>query len=945
MAFSFLSGAIQSSNTGFNVPGYILPSEVEKILGNPISNGQVLASNTDGVRYWTSNISFAFTANSANFANSASFLGGRPEANLNVNSAVYSTNASFAYTANNASHLDGKPQANLNVNSAVFSTNASFAYAANNTYHFDGKLPAYYTNATNIIAGTLGEPRLPFRMNQNVTSSSDVEFHNVVLTGSLSVANGVTVITANNVSITDNMIYFNNGILATISNVSGNGTYVTFTANNNFRTGWDVYVTGVDPSSYNQLYHNISFANATHFQVANTNTASYVSGGTARGKTDVNPDLGFAAGYNDGTYHHTGFFRHHLTGTWKVFDSYVPEPDASPYIDQDHPSFRNANFMANTIFVGNNTEFATITPTNFSGTANNASFAYSKTEETLNVNAAVYSTNANFAFTANNTDYLQNRTWNAPAAIGAATSNTGAFTTLTASANVNFDSGTLFIDATTNRVGIGNTSPLSVLDVSSNASRLRITQNVSAIVFNGIDFVSHSGGVNGGLIWNQSTGEVRLNTAVSYFPTFYSNGVEAVRIDTNGNVGIGTTNPGQKLHVNGSVEIVRGLVANGSFGNSGDVLISNGTSIYWSNNSLFANSATYSNNANLLEGNPSSYYTNATNITTGTLQSNTIPSYVVNTSASFTFSNNLTFNANIVIGSTGGIVFNNGAKLYDTTGSQGTAGQVLASNGTGNLYWTSMALIANNENFINTTASFTFTNTAVHTHQANIVLSANAYLIFNSNSGIIANSSSGNTGFILASSGRGVYWTSMALIANNENFINTTASYTFTSTAVHTHNANIVIGSTGGIKFDTGGKFYDYTGSLGTDGQVLTSNGSIPYWKTPSSLIKRTTTYTSSSTFTAILSTTDIAIMSYTAASSTPMTIANANGVPIEGQSLVYRIQSTNPQTLSFGSQFSGSIDLPLPSLLTGSSKYDYLGFIWNDVAQKWQLLAKNFGF
>jgi hypothetical protein len=792
MSFSFLSGAIQSSNTGFNVPGYILPSEVEKTLGNPISNGQVLASNTDGVRYWTSNISFAFTANSANFANSASFLGGRPEANLNVNSATFSTNAQFAFTSNSASFLSGKPEANLNVNSATFSTNSSFAYDANNAFRFDGKLPEYYTNATNLSTGTIAEPRLPFRMNQNVTSSSSVEFHNVVLTGTLSVANGVTVITANNFSITDNMIYFNNGILATITNVSGNGSVITFTANNNFRTGWDVYVSGVIPDSWNGLYHNIIFANATHFQANSSNNFSYTSGGLARGKTDVNPDLGFAAGYNDGTYHHAGFFRDHTNGTWKVFDSYVPEPDVSIYIDQDHPSFRNANFMANTIFVGNNTVFATITPTNFTGTSNNATHAYSKTEGNLNVNAAVYSTNANFAYTANTSNLLNGKAEN--------TLSVNSANSATYANNANFLEGnpSSYFYQASNPSGFAN----STVGTAFNAANLN----------------------------NKSESALNVNSANS---TTYAN--------------------------------------NANF-------LEGNPALYFyqaSNPSGFANSTVGTAfNASNLNNQPASYYTNATNITTGTLQSTVIPSYVVNTSGSFTFSNNLTFNANITIGATGGLIFNSGAKLYDTTGSQGTAGQVLASNGSGNLYWTSMALLA-----------------------------------------------------------------------NNENFINTTASYTFTSTAVHTHQANIVIDSTGAIVFNTGGKFYDYTGSQGSDGQVLTSNGSIPFWKTPSSLIKRTTTYTSNNTFTAILSTTDIAIMSYTAASSNPMTIANTNGVPIEGQSLVYRIQSTNPQTLSFDSQFSGSIDLPLPSLLTGSSKYDYLGFIWNDAASKWQLLAKNFGF
>jgi len=46
-----------------------------------------------------------------------------------------------------------------------------------------------------------------------------------------------------------------------------------------------------------------------------------------------------------------------------------------------------------------------------------------------------------------------------------------------------------------------------------------------------------------------------------------------------------------------------------------------------------------------------------------------------------------------------------------------------------------------------------------------------------------------------------------------------------------------------------------------------------------------------------------------------------------------------------FNAIFDGSNDLGLPSLSTGSDKYDYMGFIYNSVSSKWELIAKNFGF
>ena len=101
-------------------------------------------------------------------------------------------------------------------------------------------------------------------------------------------------------------------------------------------------------------------------------------------------------------------------------------------------------------------------------------------------------------------------------------------------------------------VGIGTNTPKTLLDISSNGGRVRITQNTAGSTFNGIDFINYTGGTDGGLIWNQNTGEIRLNASTSYFPTFYSNNVEAMRITTSGNVGIGETSPSARLEIRGS---------------------------------------------------------------------------------------------------------------------------------------------------------------------------------------------------------------------------------------------------------------------------------------------------------------------------------------------------------------------------------------------------------
>jgi hypothetical protein len=90
--------------------------------------------------------------------------------------------------------------------------------------------------------------------------------------------------------------------------------------------------------------------------------------------------------------------------------------------------------------------------------------------------------------------------------------------------------------------------------------------------------------------------------------------------------------------------------------------------------------------------------------------------------------------------------------------------------------------------------------------------------------------------------------------------------------------------------------------------------------------------------------TTDIATQANTQATGT-LSISAPTGTPFNGQKLILRISSTAVQTFSWNAIFVGSTDLPLPTASSSSSKYDYVGFIYNSTAAKWQLLAKIFGF
>ena len=100
---------------------------------------------------------------------------------------------------------------------------------------------------------------------------------------------------------------------------------------------------------------------------------------------------------------------------------------------------------------------------------------------------------------------------------------TGALTAdsnATVAGNLTVDTNTLYVDATNNRVGIGTSSPSALLDVRDDA--------------NGANFiVGGSGTLN----------VTKIGGGAADALAIYTNGSEYMRIDTNGNVGIGTTNP------------------------------------------------------------------------------------------------------------------------------------------------------------------------------------------------------------------------------------------------------------------------------------------------------------------------------------------------------------------------------------------------------------------
>jgi len=129
-----------------------------------------------------------------------------------------------------------------------------------------------------------------------------------------------------------------------------------------------------------------------------------------------------------------------------------------------------------------------------------------------------------------------------------------------ASANLNFDAGTLFVDSTNNRVGINQTSPALQLHVSASGENLALFQN------------SASSPALIRLRDNTTTNDPYIAAYANSMAFGQYGSSEFARFTSTG-LGIGTTSPSTKLDVNGIITTTPGIGSSGQYvlgyGNNG----------------------------------------------------------------------------------------------------------------------------------------------------------------------------------------------------------------------------------------------------------------------------------------------------------------------------------------------------------------------------------------
>jgi hypothetical protein len=135
-----------------------------------------------------------------------------------------------------------------------------------------------------------------------------------------------------------------------------------------------------------------------------------------------------------------------------------------------------------------------------------------------------------------------------------------------ADGDIKFDTDTLFIDSSANRVGIGTDAPVAPLDIDADSTATNMSfRSRTGTDFANVNFRSEDGTTTLANIGSVGD-EFRISTGGS------STLAERMRIDDSGNVGINNTSPNTKLDIIGSSTNGSGVVDTLRLRNTGTTL-------------------------------------------------------------------------------------------------------------------------------------------------------------------------------------------------------------------------------------------------------------------------------------------------------------------------------------------------------------------------------------
>jgi hypothetical protein len=616
----------------------------------PLANN---ATNAFGKTEGNLNVNSASTALTAN---NSSFLNTKSEANLNVNS------ASTALTANNSSFLNTKSEANLNVNSA------STALTANNSTNLGGVAAASYQ-----LNSTLAANVATMTANNATNAFGKTE-------ANLNVNNATTATTATNSTQLGGK---------TEANLNVNNATTATTATNSTQLGGVAAASYVQNTDSRTLSGNINFTAANVFFNAGLTANGDIKIGTASSTetSGVGYQRVFSKSVAAGQLYRLCKYQD-VEGTIQLMITVSSETGAhsgtSTYLWQGgYGSLGGVNgwYRLLPLSVGRGHGDGPDTGEN-SNAWNVLIYGNTITGSPLQYGVAVSvpAGRTGKALIVTVTELKRGMTFTDESSIAVVTSWTIDGTI--------YSHRNLLVEG---NVGIGNTAPAFKLRVDGTTSLAGAVSDITTLAAGNTTvtgFVNATSSVNAS---SYTVGAAfTANSTVVNAAAYYAGTLLVANSTVSNATHLGGTAASGYQTTAGLSANVATLTSNNAtnaFGKTeGNLNVNNATT---ATNSTQLNSKTEANlnvnnattaatatNSSQLGGQLPAYYTNATNITTGTLPYAQIPANVINTTAAFTRTGITTFSANVVLGSS----------ALSANSGFGSAGEVLHSNGTAT-YW------------------------------------------------------------------------------------------------------------------------------------------------------------------------------------------------------------------------------------------------------------------